>query len=71
MDIRLIDYIEALKNSWTELSKLQFRCPVSPDKLREESKRKHLKKAKRNVENALLNLLYAKSLKMKKKDFNC
>ena len=45
VDIRLIDCVEALKNSWPELSRIQFRCPISVDKLREESRRKHTKKS--------------------------
>ena len=49
---------------------MQFRCPVSVDELRKESREKHLQKAGRNVENAILNLLYARGLKMRKKDFS-
>jgi len=69
VDTRLMDCVETLKDSWIELSRIQFKCPVSIDKLREESRRKHLQKAKRNVENAILNLLYARGLKMRKKNF--
>jgi len=43
IDIRLIDYVEVLKDRWTELSRIQFRCPTSLDKLRGVKEKAHSK----------------------------
>ena len=69
VDIRLLDCIDALRETWAELSRIEFRCPINPKLLMEESKIKHQQKAKRNIENAILNLLYVRGLKIKKNRF--
>ncbi len=69
VDVRLIDCIEALRDSWPDISRIRFRCPISMDRLRVQSRERHTQKARRNIENAILNLPYTKELKMRRKDF--